>query len=177
MLECLFQLLSRKTIPLKVFTVSVKCTRIDIWQSWVQWVQGDWLLGWSGQQLSTANTHFIKRRKTMHCSLVLQNNINSYSISHYSHIQRSILCTLNYTFDNECRQLGSLWPRHSVHVHNSTTFSQNGLTLSPTRISNCIYYEVWYKVAHPILNSNGGITTSNFIAQFTWHVISYPCWS
>ena len=69
----------------------------------------------------------------------------------------------------------------AVPGNTSGPFYQLGLTLIPAWICNYIHYKMWDENTYPFPNFNGTTVEvwewiSNFIAHFTGHVITYPCW-
>ena len=56
------------------------------------------------------------------------------------------------------------------------------LTFTPAWVSNHIHFKVWDEIIYLFPNFNGAIVEvwewiSNFIAQFTGHIVIYPCWN
>ena len=64
----------------------------------------------------------------------------------------------------------------------SAVASATRINFNPSMDTIYIHYKVWNEITYPFSNFNGVTVEvckwiSNFIAHFTKHVITYPCWN
>ena len=121
------------------------------------------------------------------CALQLESRICLNRSWQFSKIQKIAFINALYI----CLLYGDIWANHNslmLFVSACTSWGQcegpfywHGLTVIPALIGYYIHYDMWVEIIYLFSNYNdytGEVWEwiSNFIPQFTMHVITYPWW-
>ena len=92
---------------------------------------------------------------------------------HYNVWDAALLHLLVYSIEEYTAMFPKCSKHHGLNLAMWFNFNPN------TWMSNYIYYKVWHKIIYQFPNFNGEAVEvwewiNNFIAHFTWYVITYP---